>query len=297
MRGVLADLELLAAVARHGSFRRAAREAGLSPSSATERIRALEDRLGTRLLNRTTRSVAPTPAGAALLARLEPAVREIAEALDEAGLAGQTISGTVRINAPAPAAQFVLAPLIPRFLERHPRVSLDVVSESGFVDIVAAGFDAGVRYGEALAQDMIAVPLGGKQRLRLVGAPALIARVGAPQIPQDLLRCPCIRIRYSSGTVPAWEFEHDGQTVTLRPEGPLITTDTGLAIAAAVGGLGFALIFEGWVAQDIEAGRLVAVLDDWLPPFDGPFLYYPSRRHMPAALRAFITFLREEGRA
>lgn len=297
MRGVLADLELLAAVARHGSFRRAAREAGLSPSSATERIRALEDRLGTRLLNRTTRSVAPTPAGAALLARLEPAVREIAEALDEAGLAGQTISGTVRINAPAPAAQFVLAPLIPRFLERHPRVSLDVVSESGFVDIVAAGFDAGVRYGEALAQDMIAVPLGGKQRLRLVGAPALIARVGAPQIPQDLLRCPCIRIRYSSGTVPAWEFEHDGQTVTLRPEGPLITTDTGLAIAAAVGGLGFALIFEGWVAQDIEAGRLVAVLDDWLPPFDGPFLYYPSRRHMPAALRAFIDFVREEGRA
>jgi DNA-binding transcriptional LysR family regulator len=296
MRGVLADLELLAAVARHGSFRRAALEAGLSPSSATERIRALEDRVGTRLLNRTTRSVAPTPAGAALLARLEPAVREIGEALDEAGLAGQTISGTVRINAPAPATQLVLAPLIPRFLERHPRVSLDVVSESGFVDIVAAGFDAGVRYGEALAQDMIAVPLGGKQRLRLVGAPALIARVGVPQIPQDLLRCPCIRIRYSTGTVPAWEFEHDGQTVTVRPEGPLITTDTGLAIAAAMDGLGFALIFEGWVEQDIEAGRLVAVLDDWLPPFDGPFLNYPSRRHMPAALRAFIDFVREEGR-
>jgi DNA-binding transcriptional LysR family regulator len=241
--------------------------------------------------------VAPTPAGTALLARLEPAVREIGEALDEAGQAGQTISGTVRINAPSPATQLVLAPLITRFLERHPRVSLDIVSESGFVDIVAAGFDAGVRYGEALAQDMIALPLGGKQRMCIVGAPDLIARVGTPQTPQDLLRLPCIRMRYSTGTVSAWEFERAGQAVVVRPEGPLVTTDSVLAIAAARDGLGFTLTFEGWVRHDIEAGRLVSVLEDWLPPFDGPYLYYPSRRHMPAALRAFIAFLREEGRA
>ncbi|WP_424134126.1 LysR substrate-binding domain-containing protein [Roseomonas chloroacetimidivorans] len=293
MRTSLAELELLAAVARHGSFRRAALEAGISASSATERIRALEDRIGARLLNRTTRSVSPTEAGSALLARLGPALGEIASALEEAGRAGDTVSGTLRINAPPPASQLVLAPLLAPFLARHPRVVVEVTSQSGFVDIVRAGYDAGVRYGESLAQDMIAIPLGGPQRAVLVASPALLEAVGTPRDPQALLRLPCIRTRFDSGTMFTWEFERDGRVVTIRPEGPLVTNDAQLAIAAAADGAGFYLTFEGWAHASIAAGRLAPVLQDWLPAFEGPFLYYPSRRHVPAPLRAFIDFLRE----
>jgi molybdate transport repressor ModE-like protein len=293
MKTSLAELELLAAVARHGSFRRAALEAGISASSATERIRALEDRIGARLLNRTTRSVSPTEAGSALLARLGPALGEIASALEEAGRAGDTVSGTLRINAPPPASQLVLAPLLAPFLARHPRVVVEVTSQSGFVDIVRTGYDAGVRYGESLAQDMIAIPLGGPQRAVLVASPALLEAVGTPRDPQALLRLPCIRTRFDSGTMFTWEFERDGRVVTIRPEGPLVTNDAQLAIAAAADGAGFYLTFEGWAHAAIAAGRLAPVLQDWLPAFEGPFLYYPSRRHVPAPLRAFIDFLRE----
>jgi DNA-binding transcriptional LysR family regulator len=293
MKTSLAELELLASVARHGSFRRAALEAGISASSATERIRALEDRIGARLLNRTTRSVSPTEAGSTLLARLGPALGEIASALEEAGRAGETVSGTLRINAPPPASQLVLAPLLAPFLARHPRVVVEVTSQSGFVDIVRTGYDAGVRYGESLAQDMIAIPLGGPQRAVLVASPALLEAVGTPRDPQALLRLPCIRTRFDSGTMFTWEFERDGRVVTIRPEGPLVTNDAQLAIAAAADGAGFYLTFEGWAHASIAAGRLVPVLQDWLPAFEGPFLYYPSRRHVPAPLRAFIDFLRE----
>ena len=293
MRPSLADLELLAAVARHGSFRRAALEAGLSPSRATERIRALEDRVGVRLLNRTTRSVGLTEAGAALLARLEPALGEIAAALDAAGEAGASVSGTLRINSPPPATELVLAPLLAPFLARHPRVVVEIASESGFVDIVRAGYDAGVRYGESLARDMIAVRLGGPQRYVAVASPALLAATGVPELPQDLLRMPCIRTRFAGGTMPPWEFERGGEIVTIRPEGPLVTGDGHLGLLAAMDGLGFYTTFEGWARPAIEAGRLVPVLQDWLPPFEGPFLYYPSRRHMPAALRAFVDFVKE----
>jgi DNA-binding transcriptional LysR family regulator len=292
MKASLGDLELLAAVARHGSFRRAALEAGISPSSATERIRALEDRVGTRLLNRTTRSVRPTEAGASLLARLGPALGEIAAALDAAGEAGAAVSGTLRINAPPPAAELVLAPLLAPFLARHPRVVVELVAESGFVDIVRGGYDAGVRYGESLARDMIAVRLGGPQRYVLVASPALLEAVGVPEEPQALLRMPCIRTRFGGGTMPPWEFEREGEVVTIRPEGPLVTNDGHLGLLAATEGLGFYITFEGWARAAIEAGRLVAVLQDWLPPFEGPFLYYPSRRHMPAALRAFVDFVK-----
>jgi DNA-binding transcriptional LysR family regulator len=292
-RPSLADLELLAAVARHGSFRRAALEAATSPSRATERIRALEDRVGVRLLNRTTRSVGLTEAGAALLARLEPAMGEIAAALDAAGQAGASVSGTLRINSPPPATELVLAPLLTPFLARHPRVVAEIASDSGFVDIVRTGFDAGVRYGESLARDMIAVRLGGPQRYVLVASPALLARTGRPDAPQDLLRLPCIRTRFAGGAMPPWEFERGGEVVTIRPEGPLVTGDGRLGLLAAMDGLGFYITFEGWARPAIEDGRLVPLLQDWLPPFDGPFLYYPSRRHMPAALRAFVDFVRE----
>ena len=291
----LEDLELLAAVARLGSFRQAAQEARISASSATERIRALEDRVGARLLNRTTRSVAPSEAGTALLARLEPALGEIQAALDEAGRAADAVSGTLRINAPPPAAQLVLAPLLAPFLALHPRVVVEVASESGFVDIVRAGFDAGVRYGESLAQDMIAVRLGGAQRYALVASPGLVARVGLPAGPRALLGLPCIRTRFSSGAMLPWEFERGAEAVTIRPEGPVIAGDGQTGLVAAMDGLGFYATFEGWARPYLDAGRLVSVLEDWLPPFEGPFLYYPSRRHMPAALRAFVDFLRARG--
>ena len=294
MRASLADLELLAAVARHGSFRRAATEARLSPSSVTERVRALEDAVGARLLNRTTRSVAPTEAGTALLARLRPALDEIAEALDEAGRAGESVTGTLRINAPPPATQLVLAPLVARFLARHPRAVVDVTSESGFADIVRGGYDAGVRWGESLARDMIAVRLSGPQRYAVVASPGLLERVGVPRVPGDLARLPCIRTRYSSGAMLPWEFERDGEVVTIRPEGPLITTDSALALSAAADGVGFYATFEGWARPFLAAGRVVSVLEDWCAPFEGPFLYYPSRRHQPAVLRAFVELVREE---
>ncbi|WP_376088947.1 LysR family transcriptional regulator [Roseomonas sp. CCTCC AB2023176] len=295
MRASLADLELLAAVARHGSFRRAAMEAGLSPSSVTERIRALEDRVGVRLLNRTTRSVAPTEAGAALLARLRPALGEIAAALDDAGRAGDSITGTLRINAPPPATQLVLAPLVSRFLARHPRATMEVTSESGFADIVREGYDAGVRWGESLARDMIAVRLGGPMRYVLVAAPSFLESVGTPREPADLLRLPCIRTRYSNGTLLPWEFERAGETVAIRPDGPLVTTDADLALSAACDGVGFYLTFKGWAQPFLEAGRLIPLLPEWLPPFEGPYLYYPSRRHQPAALQAFVDLVRERG--
>ena len=292
MRPPLADLDLFAAVARHRSFRRAAREAGISPSSLSERLRALEDALGLRLLHRTTRSVSPTEAGAALLARLGPALGEIGAALEEAGRHGATPSGTLRINAPQSAAQLVLASLIPPFLAAHPRITLDVVVEDSFVDIVSGGFDAGIRYGESLARDTIAVPLGGPQRYVLVAAPALVAALGAPAAPRDLLQRPCIRHRFPSGNTPPWVFERGTETVTVRVEGPFTTTDPHLERAAALAGVGFLLTFEEWVREDIARGTLVSLLEEWLPPFEGPHLYYASRRHMPAALRAFVDFIR-----
>ncbi|MFC4167651.1 LysR family transcriptional regulator [Teichococcus aestuarii] len=292
MRPPLADLDLLAGVARHRSFRRAAQEAGLSPSSLSERIRALEDALGVRLLHRTTRSVGPTEAGAALLARLGPALREIGEALAEAGGAQGGAGGTLRINAPQSAAQLVLAPLLPRFLAAHPRVTVEVVVEDGFIDIVEGGFDAGIRYGESLARDTVAVPLGGPQRYVLVAAPALLARCGTPAAPRDLLGLPCIRHRFPGGNLPPWVFERGAESVAIRPEGPLVTTDPHVERAAALAGAGFLMTFEEWVSEDIASGRLVPLLREWLPPFEGPFLYYASRRHLPAPLRTFVAFLR-----
>lgn len=292
MKASLPDLELLAAVARLGNFRRAAQALGLSPSAASERIRALEDRVGARLLNRTTRSVAPTEAGLTLLRRVEPALAELSAALDDAGGGAGEVVGTLRINSPPPATQLVLAPLIAGFLARHPRVTIDITSESGFVDIVRAGYDAGVRYGESLAADMIAVSLGAPQRICVVASPALVAAIGVPAEPQALARLPCIQIRYSSGTLPAWEFSRDGRTQTLRPAGPLVTTDSALALSAAIAGVGFYPTFEGWAREAIDRGLLVTVLDDWLPPFEGPFLYYPSRRHLPGPLKAFVEFVR-----
>jgi DNA-binding transcriptional LysR family regulator len=289
----LRDLDAFVAVARTRNFRRAALEQRVSVSSLSQRLRELEERLGVRLMNRTTRSVALTEAGELLLARVGPAISDVGAALDQVrGLRGVP-SGRLRINAPPPAIDLVLAPMVAPFLSAHPKIDLDIVGESAFIDIVADGFDAGIRYGEHLAQDMIAVSLGPPQRYAVVASRAYVARRGRPGQPKDLLDHGCIRTRFGSGAMLDWEFEKAGRVVKVSPPAKLVATYLGLAIRAVHDGVGFWLTFEGYVREAVKSGELVSVLDDWCPPFPGPFLYYPSRRQPPPALAAFVAFVAE----
>lgn len=287
----LRDLDAFVAVARTRNFRRAALENRVSVSSLSQRLRDMEERLGVRLMNRTTRSVALTEAGELLLARVAPAMVNVADAITEVrGLRAEP-SGRLRINAPPPAVDLVLAPMIAPFLARYPQVELDLVSESAFVDIVAQGFDAGVRYGEHLAQDMVAAPLGAPQRYAVVASSEYVARHGRPLHPKDLLAHACIRSRFSNGVMFDWEFEKNGRVVKISPPAKLTATHLGLALRAVHDGVGYWATFEGYVRYGVKSGALVSVLDDWCPPFDGPFLYYPSRRQPPPALAAFVSFV------
>jgi DNA-binding transcriptional LysR family regulator len=289
----LRDLDAFVAVARTRNFRRAAAERKVSVSSLSQRLRELEDRLGARLMNRTTRSVGLTEAGELLLARVAPAMRDVSDALDQVrGLRGLP-SGRLRINAPPPAIDLALAPMVAPFLKQYPQIDFEIVSDSSFVDIVAAGFDAGVRYGEHLAQDMIAISLGPPQRYAVVASPQYIAQHGRPKHPKDLLHHVGIRIRFGGGAVRDWEFEKSGRVVKVAPLGRLIVNYPGLARKAAIDGVGFWPTFEGYVREAVKSGELVSVLDDWCAPFPGPFLYYPSRRQPPPALGAFVTFVAE----
>jgi DNA-binding transcriptional LysR family regulator len=292
----LGALDSFAAIARHGNFRRAATERGVSPSTLSQNLRNLESRLGVRLLNRTTRSVALTEAGAALLKSLQPALGQIAAAVDEARSAQAAPSGTLRINAPEPAVELVIAPIAAEFLAAYPAVRLEVVAESALVDIVAKGFDAGIRWEESLAQDMIAVPLGPRQRFVVVAAPAVIARYGTPRHPSELADRPCLRVRFPSGAEPAWDFERNGETTRIAVQGPLVSNSPALLLGAALDGAGFYITFDAVAAPHLASGRLVSVLDDWAESFPGPMLYYPSRRHPPSALRAFVEFVQDRRR-
>ncbi len=285
-------LDSFAAIARHGSFRRAAVERGVSASTLSQTLRDLEARMGVRLVNRTTRSVALTDAGAALLARLGPALLEIGEAVAEARSAQAEPQGALRLNAPEPAAELVLAPLFADFIAAYPAVRLEVIAEAAFVDIVAAGYDAGVRWGESLAQDMVAVPLGPPQRYVTVAAPALLARGGRPQHPRDLLDLPCLRVRYPSGGEPAWEFEKDGEALRLSPPAVMSSNNAHVLRRAALDGAGFLQTFDGHAEPHLATGELTEVLADWSDRFPGPYLYYPSRRVPPSPLRAFVDFVR-----
>jgi len=289
-------LDAFAAIARHGSFRRAATARGVSASTLSDGLRDLEARLGLRLLHRTTRSLALTEAGAALLERLQPALGEIAAALDVARSTQAEPSGALRINAPTPAIELVLAPLVADFLALHPAVRLEVAAETSLIDIVAKGFDAGVRWGEHLAQDMVAVPLGPPQRYVVAAAPGLVDRLGAPREPADLLGLPCLQIRFDSGAEPPWEFARQGQVVRISPPARLVSGNIALLTQAALDGVGFVATFDGYMDQHLASGRLVSVLDDWCESFPGPFLYYPSRRQPPSALRAFVDFLQDRRR-
>jgi DNA-binding transcriptional LysR family regulator len=287
------DLDAFAAVARHRNFRRAAREQRVSVSGLSQRLRNLEERLGVRLLNRTTRSVAPTEAGEVLLSRVSPALQELTDAVGAVRGLRATPSGRLRINAPAPAAQLVLAPMVAPFLKAHPAINLEIVVEASMVDIVAGGFDAGVRYEEHLAQDMIAVSLGPPQRYTVAAAPSAIARHGTPARPKDLLELPCISFVFPNRSGLPWEFEKAGRVVRILPKGPFTASDPALLLQAATAGLGFWMTFEGYAAGAVASGKLVTVLDDWCQSFPGPFLYYPSRRQLPPALSAFVAFAKE----
>lgn len=293
----MADLATFALVAQHGGFRQAARASGQSASKLSEALRRLEQQLGIRLLIRTTRSVKPTEAGALLLTRLRPALDDVAGALDVLNELRASPRGTLRLNVPVSAARLFLPELVDRFMAAYPDIVLELVVDNDFVDLVASGCDAGIRYGERMALDMIAVPIGPRsERFAAAASPAYLARRGVPAHPRDLLQHACLRGRFLSGAMYPWEFEKDGHAVTVEPTGPLIVTPSSLdlAIGAAIAGHGIVYLFEAWLAPHLACGALVPVLPDWWLRFPGPFLYYPGRRHLPAPLRAFIDFLRAD---
>lgn len=295
MAADLEDLAAFVAVAQARGFRDGARGRGTSASGLSEAVRRLEARLGVRLLNRTTRSVAPTEAGARLLERLAPALTEVAAALDVVNGFRDRPAGTLRLNVPVSAARLVLPKIVPGFLAAYPDIRLDVVAEDGFVDVLAAGCDAGIRYDERLEQDMIAIPIGPRrQRFATAAAPGYLDRRGRPHHPRDLLDHACLCGRFASGATTAWEFERDGEIVRVDPSGPLVVrvgTATDLAVDAAVAGTGIVTLFEDWLRPHLDSGALEPVLEPWWQSFSGPFLYYPGRRHLPAPLRAFVDFV------
>jgi len=296
MSADLQDLFAFLSVAQAGGFREGARKSGASPSSLSEAVRRLEAGLGVRLLNRTTRSVAPTEAGQRLMDRLVPALGEVEAALDVVNSFRDRPAGTLRLNVPATVAKLVLPPIVTPFLKAYPDIRLEVVVEDAYVDVLAAGCDAGVRYDERLEQDMIAVPIGPRvQRFATAASPAYLDAHGRPEHPRDLLRHSCLRGQFASGAIPTWEFEKEGEIIRVDPSGPLLVrlgAAVDLAIDAAVQGLGIVHLFDAWLEPHLSSGALEPVLMPWWQAFTGPFLYYPGRRHLPSPLRAFVDFIK-----
>lgn len=295
MRGSdFAELRAFAAIVEHGGFARAAAHLGMSASALSQTLRNLETRLGVRLLNRTTRSVAPTEAGAQMLARLLPAMEEIDAAVAQAVARRQNPSGRLRLNVTRVAALHYLAPLIAPFHRQYPDIVLDLSIEERLVDIVAGGFDAGVRLHEKLAKDMVAVKLGGEVRMRVVASPAYLARYGRPLTPEDLRQHRCLNYRWpTNGNLYRWEFERDGVKRDIAVEGPVIVDEPEVLVRAALDGAGIAYLFEQQIATGLADGRLLPLLDAWTLPFPGFYLYYPANRQTPRPLRAFIDFARQ----
>jgi DNA-binding transcriptional LysR family regulator len=297
MTADLNDLSAFVAVARAGGFRDAARVTGASASNLSAAVRRLEARLGVRLLNRTTGSVAPTEAGARMLERLTPALAEVEAALDDVSAFGDRPAGALRLNVPSTVARSVLPAIIADFLKAYPEIRIELVVEDGFVDVLAAGCDAGIRYVERLEQDMIAVPIGSRiQRFATAAAPSYLAGRSRPEHPRDLLEHACLRGQFQSGALPIWEFERDGDVVRIDPRGPLVVRPGAAAdvlISAAVAGLGVVHFFEDRLRPAIDEGGLVPLLEPWWQTFSGPFLYFPGRRLLPAPLRAFVDFIKK----
>lgn len=293
MRGPeLAEMNALVAVAELRSFARAALQLGISRSRLSETIRGLEDRLGVRLLNRTTRSVSPTAAGERLLARLRPLLGEFASVLNSINTFRDKPAGPLRVSVLPPAADLMLAPLLSRFLAQYPEIDLEISVDASLIDIVAGRFDAGIRVGERVERDMIAMRIG-EIRGVVVAAPGYLEQHPRPTTPQDLRTHNCIRFRYSSGVLVPWLFEKDGKRLEVAVEGRLTVNDAELAVRAALDGAGVLYMARGYVAPEIKTGRLVSLLEKWRPRSVPICLYYPGGRRTAAPLQAFIEFLRE----
>ncbi len=296
MKVDLSSLEAFVAVARARGFRDGARASGGSASGLSEAVRRLEAQIGVRLLHRTTRSVVPTEAGQRLLERLGPALHEVGAALDVVNGLRDRPAGTLRLNVPVSAARLVLPAIVPPFLVAYPEIRLEVMADDNFVDVLAAGCDAGIRYDERLEQDMIAVPIGPRvQRFATAASPAYLDLHGRPRHPRDLLGHACLRGRFTSGAITPWDFECAGEVVRVDPSGPLLVQvgmATDLAVEAAIAGTGILYLFEGWLRPHLDSGTLEPVLEPWWQRFSGPFLYYSGRRLLPAPLRAFVDFIK-----
>lgn len=298
MRNVsLADFDAVLAIGRMGSFRAAALDLGMSTSALSNTIAKLENQLGVRLFNRTTRSVALTDAGRRFIEQVSPALSDIHQALDGVRAEQDTPAGTLRINTFATAGREVLAPLMLECLKRFPQIRIDLVTEGNLVDIVAHGFDFGIRSQNLVPSDMIAIPLGPARRHAVVASPAYLAKHGVPRVPSDLSGHACIRTRLPNGALLRWPFEAEGQPLPVDVDGPLTLDEASLARLAALASVGIGFFMESDVREDIAAGTLVRILEAWTPPLAPLCLYYPSRRNPPAAFRVFVELARELARA
>lgn len=287
------ELEAVLAVATHHSFRRAAVAVGMSPSALSHAVAALEQRMGVRLFNRTTRSVSLSEAGEQFVARIRPALGEISAAMEAANAFRDSPTGTLRINTSEGAASMILEPILLEYVRRYPDMRLDLVTEGRFVDIVAEGFDAGVRAFDDVPQDMVGVRCTGPLRFIVVGSPKYFENRRKPKVPEDLLQHTCIRSRLPSGKWYRWEFEKRGEERRIDVDGPLGLDNSHLMVASALDGMGLIWTNESNVARYVAEGRLVPVLEDWCPYFAGLAVYYPTHRHMSAGLRAFLDLVRE----
>ncbi|CAB3700506.1 MAG: LysR family transcriptional regulator [Achromobacter sp.] len=291
----LSHLAAFAALARHCSFRRAGEELGLSTSAVSYAIRSLEERLGVNLFNRTTRSVALTDAGQRLAERLLPALNDLGDALEEMNHFRGSASGTLRINTSRAASYMLLMPMAARFLAAYPDIRLEIAEDDSFVDIVASGFDAGVRLLEAVPEDMVAVQIGPALRAAVVASPDYMAGRPLPRHPDELLRHECVRYRFPSGRYYKWEFEKDGDAIEVDVTGRIALSDVHAELRAAVDGIGISCVPEHYARDGLQSGRLVRMLDDWCPTIPGFMLYYPRQRRVSSALRAFIDMARQTG--
>jgi DNA-binding transcriptional LysR family regulator len=291
MRHSLIELEAVLAIVRCGSFRAAALELGMSTTAISNAVQKLERELAVRLFNRTTRSVSLTYAGRIFVAQIKPAFEGIQKAMDTARSQQEAPSGTLRINAFATAAR-EMAPLVLTYLELYPQVHIDIVTEGRLVDVVAAGFDLGVRSRDLVPSDAIAIPLGRERRIAVAASPSFFEHRPIPKVPQELLGYPCLRGRLPSGALLRWRFEKDGEELKIDVDGPITLDEASLARIAAINGVGIGYFMESDVREDIAEGRLVRVLEDWTPPLAPLCLYYSNRRNSSAAFQAFIALAR-----
>lgn len=292
-RSGLIELEAVLAVARHRNFRAAADDLGMSASALSNAVIGLEERLGVRLFNRTTRSVSLTEAGEQFVDQVAPAVSDIRLAMDVANSRRGSPKGTLRINSSAGAARRILAPLIVEYLRRHPDMEIVIATDGRLIDIIAEGWDAGIRPEGVVPRDMVSVPLGHEIRFVVVATPDYLAASGVPVSPGDLLQHECIRARMPGGGPSPWEFSKGEEGVTIDVPGRLVLDEPNLMLDAARSGFGLGYLAHSYVAEDLAAGRLVQVLGDWMPPKYALCLYYPGRRHVPSGLRALVDLIKE----